>query len=153
MVRLVANDYQLRVPMRKREYGAAGQALTVAGLGVASAATVATAAFGQTAVASNGTGKDQAVETVVVTSRRASLDVVPEKIISVPQSINVVPAEVIRQQGVNSLQDALRNVPGITLNAGEGGTHGDLVNLRGFPAGDDYFMDGLRSEERRVGKE
>ena len=35
-------------------------------------------------------------------------------------------------------------MPGITLNAGEGGTHGDLVNLRGFSAGDDYFMDGLR---------
>src|SRR6202044_2804324 len=33
---------------------------------------------------------------------------------------------------------------GITLNAGEGGTHGDLVNLRVFSAGDDYFLDGLR---------
>src|SRR6185437_12819781 len=97
--------------MRKREYGANGQALTVAGLGVASAATAVTAAFGQTVIASNDTGKDKTVETVVVTSRRASLDVVPEKILNVPQSINVVPAEVIRQQGVNSLQDALRNVP------------------------------------------
>src|SRR5262249_17801140 len=48
------------------------------------------------------------------------------------------------EQGVNNLADALRNVPGITLNAGEGGTHGDLVNLRGFSAGDDYFMDALR---------
>src|SRR5262249_56816714 len=48
------------------------------------------------------------------------------------------------EQGVNNLADALKNVPGITLNAGEGGTHGDLVNLRGFSAGDDYFMDGLR---------
>lgn len=34
--------------------------------------------------------------------------------------------------------------PGITLNAEEGGTHGDLVNLRGFSAAADYFMDGLR---------
>lgn len=130
--------------MARRGYGANGQALTVAGLGVASAATAVTAAFGQTVVASSGAAKDKTIETVVVTSRRASLDVVPEKILNVPQSINVVPAEIIRQQGVNSLQDALRNVPGITLNAGEGGTHGDLVNLRGFPAGDDYFMDGLR---------
>src|SRR5438128_1835712 len=114
--------------MRTREFLAGGQALTVAGLGVASAATAVTAAFGQTTAASNDTGKDKAIETVVVTSLRASLDVVPEKILNVPQSINVVPAEVIRQQGVNSLQDALKNVPGITLNAGEGGTHGDLVN-------------------------
>jgi len=56
----------------------------------------------------------------------------------------VVPAQVIKEQGVTSLQDALKNVPGITLNAGEGGTHGDLVNLRGFPINDDYFLDGLR---------
>lgn len=108
-----------------------------ASFGIASAAAV-TAAFGQQ-VASN-----DKLETVVVTSRRTALDVLPVKILDAPQSINVVPAEVIRQQGVNNLQDALKNVPGITLNAGEGGTHGDLVNLRGFSAGDDYFMDGLR---------
>lgn len=84
------------------------------------------------------------VETVVVTDRRTGIDLLPTKILDTPQSINVVPAEVIKQQGLSNLQDALKNVPGITLNAGEGGTHGDLVNLRGFSAGDDYFMDGLR---------
>ncbi len=84
------------------------------------------------------------IETVVVTERRTGIDLLPAKILDTPQSINVVPAEVIRQQGLSNLQDALKNVPGITLNAGEGGTHGDLVNLRGFAAGDDYFMDGLR---------
>ena len=84
------------------------------------------------------------VETVVVTEKRSSLDALPEKILNTPQSINIVPAEVIREQGVARLTDALKNVPGITLNAGEGGTHGDLVNLRGFSAGDDYFLDGLR---------
>src|SRR6202000_3044479 len=66
------------------------------------------------------------------------------KILDTPQSINVIPAGVIKEQGVSNLADALKNVPGITLNAGEGGTHGDLINLRGFSAGDDYFMDGLR---------
>jgi catecholate siderophore receptor len=125
--------------MARRDLAAAGQALAAAGIGMASAS----AALAQT-VASNDPATNKPVETVVVTSRRATLDVVAEKILNVPQSINVVPAEVIRQQGVNNLQDALKNVPGITLNAGEGGTHGDLVNLRGFPAGDDYFMDGLR---------
>jgi len=84
------------------------------------------------------------IETVVVTSQRTGIDLLPAKILDTPQSINVIPAEVIKQQGVNNLLDALKNVPGITLNAGEGGTHGDLVNLRGFSAGDDYFMDGLR---------
>jgi catecholate siderophore receptor len=123
----------------------ASRPLRAAGLGVVSAAGAISRALGQQ-VASNDAASDKSkqIETVVVTSRRSSLDVLPEKILNTPQSINVVPAEVIRQQGTNNLQDALKNVPGITLNAGEGGTHGDLVNLRGFPAGDDYFMDGLR---------
>ncbi|HEY3784351.1 MAG TPA: TonB-dependent receptor [Steroidobacteraceae bacterium] len=82
--------------------------------------------------------------TVVVTGQRPSLEVLPETILDTPQSINVVSGELIGKQGGASLADALKNVPGITLNAGEGGTHGDLVNLRGFSAGDDYFMDGLR---------
>jgi catecholate siderophore receptor len=61
-----------------------------------------------------------------------------------PQNVTVVPQEVLTDQAVNSLQDALKNVPGITLNAGEGGTHGDNINLRGFAASDDFFLDGLR---------
>jgi catecholate siderophore receptor len=119
------------------------QALAPASFGLASAAAVS-AAFGQTVVASNDAAKSKDIETVVVTSKRSSLDVLPQKILDTPQSINVVPAQVIKEQGTAALTEALKNVPGITLNAGEGGTHGDLVNLRGFPAGDDYFMDGLR---------
>lgn len=83
-------------------------------------------------------------QTVIVTGQRSTLDTLPQKILDTPQSINVVTAQLLQQQGGSSLADALKNVPGVTLNAGEGGTHGDLVNLRGFSAGDDYFMDGLR---------
>ena len=60
------------------------------------------------------------------------------------QAVNVIPAAVLQEQAVDTLQDALKNVPGITLNAGEGGTHGDNINLRGFAASDDFFLDGLR---------
>ena len=42
------------------------------------------------------------------------------------------------------MQDALRNVPGITLNSGEGGAHGDSVNLRGLSIPDSFFLDGVR---------
>lgn len=84
------------------------------------------------------------VETVTVTAQRPTLDILPEKILNTPQSIDVVPAKVIQQQGVTNLQEALKNVPGITLNAGEGGNHGDQVNLRGYSASDDFFLDGLR---------
>ena len=106
-------------------------------LALSGAGLTATAALAQTT-------NDQGLETVVVTDTRLDLDLLPGKILDTPASIDVVPAEVIKEQGVTSLQEALKNVPGITLNAGEGGTHGDLVNLRGFSAGDDYFLDGLR---------
>lgn len=119
--------------------------LSHAGLGVTSAsltsAAAISAAFGQQLATDD---QPRTIETVTVTDRRLTIGLLPEKLLDTPQSVNVIPAEVIKEQGVSTLQDALRNVPGITLNAGEGGTHGDLVNLRGFPAGDDYFLDGLR---------
>jgi catecholate siderophore receptor len=63
----------------------------------------------------------------------------------IPQIINVVPREVIRSQGAASLGDALRNVPGISYAAPEGGTQANNVYyLRGFPAGGDLFLDGIR---------
>ena len=60
------------------------------------------------------------------------------------QNVQVISERVLNEQAVNNLQDALKNVPGVTLNAGEGGTHGDNINLRGFAASDDFFLDGLR---------
>lgn len=63
----------------------------------------------------------------------------------VPQTVTVVPREVIEQQGATSLRDVLRNVSGLTVNAGEGGaTPGDNFNLRGFSARSDVFVDGVR---------
>lgn len=114
-------------------------ALGLTSFGVTSAVAI-TGAFGQTEVASN----DKKIETVNVTAQRPELDKLPEKILNTPQSINLVPLKVIQEQGTASLQDALKNVPGITLNSGEGGAHGDQVNLRGFSASDDFFLDGLR---------
>ena len=61
-----------------------------------------------------------------------------------PQSITVVTGRLMADQGTSNLEDALRNVPGITLNAGEGAARGDTVNLRGFSAFNDFFLDGIR---------
>lgn len=61
-----------------------------------------------------------------------------------PQSITVVTGRLMEAQGTTNLEDALRNVPGITLNAGEGAARGDTVNLRGFSAFNDFFLDGVR---------
>jgi catecholate siderophore receptor len=62
----------------------------------------------------------------------------------IPQSVETVSQKEITEQGISSLQDVLRNVPGITINAGEGGAHGDSVNLRGLSVPDSFFIDGVR---------
>lgn len=62
-----------------------------------------------------------------------------------PQTLVVIPSAVIESQGVTTLRDALRNTPGITLTAGEGGTApGDNVLIRGFSARNDVSIDGAR---------
>ena len=62
----------------------------------------------------------------------------------ISQSTDTVDKKELAQQNLSLLQDALRNVPGITLNAGEGGSHGDSVNLRGLSIPDSFFLDGVR---------
>ena len=42
------------------------------------------------------------------------------------------------------MRDTLRNAPGISLAAGEGGAQGDNLTLRGFTARNDIFLDGMR---------
>jgi catecholate siderophore receptor len=61
-----------------------------------------------------------------------------------PQSITVVPQQVMQDQGVTTLRDALRNVPGISLAAGEFGAQGDNLTIRGFSARNDIYIDGMR---------
>ncbi|WP_427184654.1 TonB-dependent receptor [Bordetella bronchialis] len=62
----------------------------------------------------------------------------------IPQSVTVVNKALMQSQGANSLQDALRNVAGITLGAAEGGTIGNNINLNGFSARTDIYLDGFR---------
>jgi len=61
-----------------------------------------------------------------------------------PQSITVVPREVMDDQNSTTLRDVLRNVAGISIAAGEGGSQGDNLTLRGFTARNDIFLDGMR---------
>jgi len=68
-----------------------------------------------------------------------------QPLLDTPQSVTVVPAELMQEQGVTTLRDALRNVPGISMQAGEGGVPaGDNLTLRGFSARTDLFVDGVR---------
>lgn len=68
-----------------------------------------------------------------------------QPLLDTPQSITVVPREVIEEQRAQSLQDVLRNVPGITFTSGEGNLGwGDMFTIRGFSAEQSIMVDGIR---------
>src|SRR5450830_376216 len=62
----------------------------------------------------------------------------------IPQSVIVVNKALMQSQGATSLTDALRNVAGITLGGAEGGQIGNNINLNGFSARTDIYLDGFR---------
>lgn len=76
---------------------------------------------------------------------KASSSKYTEPLLDTPQTITVVTKEVMDQQNLIGLRDVLSTLPGITFGAGEGGGgYGDSINLRGFSAGSDITVDGVR---------
>ncbi|MGO4328879.1 TonB-dependent receptor [Cupriavidus sp. 2TAF22] len=75
---------------------------------------------------------------------KTSLSKLPAELRDVPQSVTVVNKALIDAQGATSLADALRNVPGITIGGAEGGQIGNNINLNGFSARTDIYLDGFR---------
>ncbi|WP_211472927.1 TonB-dependent receptor [Collimonas humicola] len=73
-----------------------------------------------------------------------SLTKLPADLHDVPQSVVVVNKALMQSQGASSLADALRNVAGITLGGAEGGQIGNNINLNGFSARTDIYLDGFR---------
>ena len=65
-------------------------------------------------------------------------------LLQVPQTIDIVGAAVLREQAATSLGDALKNVPGVTTNLGEG--RRDQFLIRGFSAQNDTLLDGTRDD-------
>ncbi len=106
------------------------------------------AAFAQTAAADTtlpevkvrgqAVGADFAPAAATVGGKGATL------VRDIPQAVTVINRAVLDSQGAASLTQALRNVPGITISAGEGGAIGDNINLRGFSARTDIYLDGFR---------
>lgn len=62
----------------------------------------------------------------------------------IPQTINVVPAQIIQDQAARSMSDVLKTVPGVGLSNGDG--QRDQVTIRGFTAIADQFLDGVRDD-------
>lgn len=70
-----------------------------------------------------------------------------QPLLDTPQTVVVIPPQVIAERNATTLRDVLRNTPGITFQAGEGGggLPGDQnFTMRGFSARNSVFADGVR---------
>lgn len=66
-------------------------------------------------------------------------------LLDAPQSISTVSSQVLEEQQAKTLQDVLKNVPGITFMSGEGNLGwGDMFSIRGFSAEQSISIDGIR---------
>lgn len=61
-----------------------------------------------------------------------------------PQAITVITKELIRDQAMQSMADAIRYVPGIVTAQGEGNR--DTAVFRGNSSTSDFFVDGIRDD-------
>jgi catecholate siderophore receptor len=120
-------------------------ALVLAG---GSSLLAATGAGAQVEAAAAATAAADAEEAITVTGERDRINSLNSRLGDIrdaPQSISVIPREVIEQQAATTMRDVLRNVSGISMAAGEGGVPaGDNLTLRGFSARTDIFVDGIR---------
>lgn len=113
-------------------------------------ASLALVSAGQAARAEERDGDDRRNDIIVTGTRdgyvpqdsAAAKVVIPLR--DIPQSIAVVTDEVLRDQRALSVQDALKNVPGVSFSSGDG--QRDQVTIRGFTAIADQFVDGFRDD-------
>lgn len=68
----------------------------------------------------------------------------PTPLIDVPQTIAVITDDQVQDQGISQLGEALRYVPGVSLETGEG--HRDEIFIRGQESTADFYLDGLRDD-------
>ena len=73
-----------------------------------------------------------------------SLAKMTEATLNTPQTIETVSQDLMRDRGEVFFNDALRNVSGASLGAGESSWQGSNVSIRGFNARNDMFLDGMR---------
>jgi catecholate siderophore receptor len=63
---------------------------------------------------------------------------------NVPQSMTIVTSALVRDQGMQSMADVVRYVPGVTMGQGEGNR--DQPTIRGNSTSADFFVDGARDD-------
>jgi catecholate siderophore receptor len=68
----------------------------------------------------------------------------PTPLIRVPQTVSVITEDQFQDQAITQLGEALRYVPGVSLETGEG--HRDEIFIRGQETTADFYLDGLRDD-------
>ena len=131
---------------RVTDRGRKSRARVAALLGT-SLTTVWATAFGSAAFAQPA--PDHAPEHVTVTAPRfepdtLSLSKLPQPVLDTPQTVTIVTSDLLEQRGTTNLNDALRNMPDISLGAGEFSWQGNNPTIRGFLARNDMYIDGIR---------
>jgi catecholate siderophore receptor len=81
-------------------------------------------------------------ELLVTGARTSDLPLLTQPIVSTPQTITTIPEEVIQLQAAPDLRDVLRNDPGVSPHADEDNAQGTNVQIRGFSARNDMYLDG-----------
>lgn len=68
-----------------------------------------------------------------------------QPLLDTPKTVVVIPEKQIEDRGITDMKQALRTVPGVTMNQGEGGTRGTNFRIRGFDGNrSDNYVDGVR---------
>ncbi|MDZ7768813.1 MAG: TonB-dependent receptor plug domain-containing protein [Woeseiaceae bacterium] len=100
------------------------------------------------AQAASDDAQEEAIETIEVVEFRGKQMSSPRYtrgLLETARIISVLPSDLLQEQNVTSLRDAMRNVPGISLQAGRGKpAGGDQLKIRGFNARGDIKVDGIR---------
>ncbi|MEO9302706.1 TonB-dependent siderophore receptor [Acinetobacter pittii] len=107
---------------------------------------IATTAMAQEAVSQLPTIHTQATqeESLKVDQSANSKFVAPLK--DTPKSVSILSQKLIKDTNSNTLLEALRYEPGITLGAGEGGTpFTDMPYIRGYSGQSSIYVDGVRN--------
>lgn len=84
------------------------------------------------------------VEGKYLSTEQANSVKTPTPIIDVPQSLSIVSAEQITEQGFTSVGDIIDYTPGANTSQGEG--HRDAVVFRGVRSTADFYIDGNRDD-------
>ncbi len=101
------------------------------------AESAASKSFSQSQEARTGTSGVYSNSTSVATKTNTPL-------LNIPQSVNVVTKEFIRDQNFQSVTDVTRYVPGVAIHQGEGNR--DELVIRGVDSSANFFVNGFRDD-------